>query len=597
MLWWVLALGFAFGFLPRARPSRRVLLPLGALAGLVAWTALSLLWTESDERTFTELARLVDYAGLVVLAWSVLNSSTWKAAAAGLSVAALAIPALSLASRLDPGAFPPDEIARAFSGDRLSYPLDYWNGVAAWAAMAVALGLAWSAHLRRPALRALSLAAVPVAGVTIYLTYSRAGVVGFALAMFAVLALSRNRWTVALHGLAATVATGAVILVIHGQDAIEHGTGGDGGGVVALALLLAASGCAAVALATRRWGIDRFQTPAPVRLVVAATLALALLATALVGPRLASRASAQFTATPDSSAANEPSARVVSLEGSRYRVWSSGLGAFGSDPLKGIGPGTFEFWWERDVKNGEPLRDAHSLYLETLAELGMPGALLLVAFLAGLLMAASAARRRLDGSVEIGAMVGLTAAFIVFLLHAGVDWMWELSAVPVLGLGAIAIAGSAGSQPRPRRGRLSAGRIAIVVLAIAAGAVQVPGLVSTVRVRDSARSLDAGFEPQAIELADDAVAAEPWAATPYAERAWVELSAGHLVTARADAARAIAREPTNWRHRLLMFRIEDQAGDTRAAIRALKRVKSLNPAVGPQVTKLRHKLTATPKES
>ena len=33
--------------------------------------------------------------------------------------------------------------------DRLSYPLNYWNAVAAWGAMTLAMGLAWSANSRR----------------------------------------------------------------------------------------------------------------------------------------------------------------------------------------------------------------------------------------------------------------------------------------------------------------------------------------------------------------------------------------------------------------------------------------------------------------
>ena len=106
VLWWSLALAFAFGILPRAhlRPGAR--LPLVGLAGLIAWTGLSLLWTQSQERTFEELARTMNLAGVVVLAWTSLSARTWKSAAAGLSVAALAIPAVAVASRLDPAVFP-----------------------------------------------------------------------------------------------------------------------------------------------------------------------------------------------------------------------------------------------------------------------------------------------------------------------------------------------------------------------------------------------------------------------------------------------------------------------------------------------------------
>src|SRR5256885_8037685 len=75
-VWWVLGLGFAFGLLPRARPPRGVLVPLATIALLVLWTAISLGWTRSDERTFAELARLIHYAGLLLLVWSVVDART-----------------------------------------------------------------------------------------------------------------------------------------------------------------------------------------------------------------------------------------------------------------------------------------------------------------------------------------------------------------------------------------------------------------------------------------------------------------------------------------------------------------------------------------
>ena len=60
-IWWVLGLGWAFGLLPRAKPTRGVLVPFVAIVLLAIWTAISLSWTVSDERTFAELARFLHY--------------------------------------------------------------------------------------------------------------------------------------------------------------------------------------------------------------------------------------------------------------------------------------------------------------------------------------------------------------------------------------------------------------------------------------------------------------------------------------------------------------------------------------------------------
>src|SRR5580704_12621164 len=73
VVWLVLGLGIACGLLPRARPSGAQLLLLGALLAYVAWTALSLLWTSSSERTFEEVARTLDYLGLAVLLSAVFD--------------------------------------------------------------------------------------------------------------------------------------------------------------------------------------------------------------------------------------------------------------------------------------------------------------------------------------------------------------------------------------------------------------------------------------------------------------------------------------------------------------------------------------------
>ncbi len=79
--WWALGLGWATGVLPRARFGGWALAPLAGLVLLAAWTALSLTWTESAERTGGELARLAHHVGLLALALSLVGPRTWRAAA------------------------------------------------------------------------------------------------------------------------------------------------------------------------------------------------------------------------------------------------------------------------------------------------------------------------------------------------------------------------------------------------------------------------------------------------------------------------------------------------------------------------------------
>jgi Flp pilus assembly protein TadD len=188
------------------------------------------------------------------------------------------------------------------------------------------------------------------------------------------------------------------------------------------------------------------------------------------------------------------------------------------------------------------------------------------------------ARARLGRTAERGAAAALIAAFCVFLVHAGVDWMWEVTAIGALGLGAIAVAVAAGFERRQGAGLNAAGRIAIVALAVAAALVQFPGLVSTARVRESADALAAGDLASARRLADDAVAAQPWGAEPYVQRAAVAEAEGQFGEARADLRRAIENEPTNWRQWILLAQVELERGALASARRAFGTAKRLHPS-------------------
>ena len=120
-------------------------------------------------------------------------------------------------------------------------------------------------------------------------------------------------------------------------------------------------------------------------------------------------------------------------------------------------------------------------------------------------------------------------------------------------------------------------RVLAVGAALLAAASQVPGLVSTERIRASESALAAGDSVRAGELANEAVTAEPWAASPYAMRALVAAQEGRLPDARREIDEAIEREPTNWRHWLVRARIEAGSGDRSDVDRALAEVRMLAP--------------------
>jgi tetratricopeptide (TPR) repeat protein len=572
-VWAAIALGLAFGFLPRARLTPAAWVAVGGFAALALLTLLAQAWTESDEHTTEELARVLEYSGVIALAFLALNRYTWRGAATGLALAALVVPIFAVISRLFPHLIT-DHLTAATGSDRLSYPFDYWNGVACWGAMAAAIGLALSANASRVEVRAGALACVPVAVLTVYLSFSRFGVAALMIAVIAAVAFSRGRWTAAANALVAGAGSGVAILAVRGHPEIDNATGGAGGGAVLLVLIAVGIACGVAAVVTRRAGLDRVRMEASMARVAvgAAVVGTLILAVALHGPLGNAWDDFKNEKPPTASGTG----RLSSLGSSRYDAWTVAMDAFQAHPVDGIGPGSFEYYWSRHG-NGEFARDAHSLYLEQAAELGVPGLIALLAGLVGLLVAAVQARRRWKRRREIAVGSALIASFVVFLAYAGIDWIWELSAIGTLAIGGIAVAGAGGFERSTKSALRWWMRAALIVLALAAAISQVPGLVSTERTRASEEKLAAGDSDRALELADQAVDAEPWAGSPYAARALALESAGDLAAAKGAANDAIERDPNNWRQYLLLARIEARLGDRRGVEGQLQEAHRLAP--------------------
>jgi hypothetical protein len=568
-----LALGLLFGVLPRARIEVLSLVPLAGLAALALLTLASLSGSATDERAFTELSRVCLFAAVMALPILGLNRYTWRAAAAGISVAAIAVTLYAVLTRIAPGAFGNDSV---LPGDRLSYPLDYWNGVGAWAAAAAVMGLSWSAHLNVRWIRGLALASVPVSILCVYLTYSRGGWVELALGALAVIVVGRNRWTTLVHLIAGIGGAAVAVAVARGNPEIVHGTGGAGGGTVLLALAASGLVCAAVASATLETGLDRTNLPRTlVRWVVPATLITsAAIFFAAGGAGLIEDGWDEFNGDTAPVAGGDPAARLPSVASTRSEVWDVAYDAFADEPLTGIGPGTFETYWSQHSINEDYLRDAHSLYYEQLAELGLLGFAAILVAIGGGLALGIRARARMMRSVDVGAATAMIATGLVFAVSAGIDWMWELTAVTVLGLGAIGVLLAAEAERVKRAHLRPLIRAGAVLLAVLAAASQVPGLVSTARERESTDALENGETARALELADEAIDAEPWSSTAYLQRAAVHVADGRFGDAEADAGEAIERDPEAWRPWFALTQIELARGDEAGAERAFRKLQN-----------------------
>jgi hypothetical protein len=612
LVWVVLLAGLASGVLPRVRIPTAALVAGLALIGLAALTALSLGWTDDQGRAFVDVARIAGYLGLFALVVVAVSARETRPLLAGIGIGLTTLAAYALSVRFLPGLFDtvedPVEFLASPAPGRLSEPIGYWNGLAAAMAMAIVL-LGWLAGSSAARLgRVLATAALPLAVLALYLTDSRGGAIAAAAGVAALLVSTPKRVTL-LAPLGIGVAGGLALAGLAStRRAFSFGaptSAGDQEGLEMLAatlvviLIVAALSLLAERRSRRSAAVEqwraltrRLSSWLPARSwLVAAAAAAALVAGVLAGPALLD----DFKEVPP----EDPLTDSVSLaNGSgRYQFWDAGLDAFTSAPLQGVGASGFSGWWNRNGSLSTPVRDAHSVFVEPLAELGVAGLGLTVVFFGvavgvgwrRLRALRPETRRRSDAAAAAGILVA-------GLLVAAVDWTWELPGVFVPTMVAAALLTGAATEPRRDHGRrLASGPeqlpsarapsaaarrwLAGIVGALGAAAIFAAGvlLVAELELGASRAALERGDTTAAARHARDAATIEPWAAEPRLQLAAVEEFAGNPRAARRWLEDAVARAPFDpevWRQLSL---VSAQLGDSGRALEEAVRAASLSP--------------------
>jgi hypothetical protein len=272
----------------------------------------------------------------------------------------------------------------------------------------------------------------------------------------------------------------------------------------------------------------------------------------------------------------ESAQRFDSASGSgRYQYWQAALKANAEHPLTGNGPGTYEYWWAQHGTIPGPVRDAHSLYLQALAETGIVGFSLILAFVGTVLFVGARSALRARDSY----LAGATAACAAFAAAAAIDWVWQLAVLPAAFLFiAAAILSSRARAREPaspsRRGvsRLALGGAAVIAMV----AIAIPLGAESDLQTSQANAAD-GDLGGALSAAQDAHSLQPYAATPSLQEALVLELRGEYSAALAPARAATDAESTNWRTWLVLSRLEAEAGHAHASVAAYRRAHSLNP--------------------
>jgi O-Antigen ligase len=533
------------------RPGTAALLFVGALAALVAWTAMSLLWSSHVSATVLEAQRALAYMGAAAL---FVLAGRGKALLAGVLGAATLLCGYGLADWLlgNPDApFSADPLA----AERLSEPIGYANGVAILAAMGLLLSVGFAARASRAAAAAAAAAPGPLLAATLYFTFSRGAWLALAVGLAVALALGPGRLQLAATALA--LAAPAAIAV---ASAASFGASG----WLAPFLLVLCAVTAAVPFVMRSektWYQPSLRARRAFAVILVA-LPVVVAAAALVRLGGPTAAYDSFKAAP-ASTHGDVRGRVFSPSGSnRADYWRVAWQVYEDHPVLGGGAGAYSRSWLRERSVPQPVQDAHSLYLETLAELGPIGLALLFIALA----APFAVSRSWWAPVAF-------APYAAFLAHAAQDWDWELPAVTVAALacGAAPITSSDGRRV-PR---------VVAVVPAALCLLVVPAFLGNRAAAEAESAYDRGSWREAEDAARSARSLQPWSPEPWRLLGEAQLAQGSLAPARNSFRAGLAEDHEEWELWLDL----GLASESPARRRAFEHAARLNP-LSPELEEL-----------
>lgn len=446
-----LTLACTIGVIARPRrPGGPAALVLGGLLGLGVWSLSSTAWAESVENAVVSGNRWLVYGALLLLVLVLARSErrcTLLLGAAGLGVAAVAISVLARLLGGDPGSL--------FLEARLNSPLGYINGEGCLFVMGFWLCFA-AAEARR------ALMAGPAAGLATLmaclalLSQSRGTALAMLGSLLIVVALVPGR-TRRVYGL--LVVAGAVAIaapdLLHVYDNASAGSVSvQAGHAAGRAALLAAIAAGLVwGLLTLGWSLAVTRQPWASRARASGSwlLAIPLVVVVLVGASSAHRidrsvreqwhAFTSLAATGHGGgSASAGQSRLLSGGGNRYDYWRIAWQDWREHPLLGVGAGNYPRSYYRLRATSEAIQQPHSIELQALSELGLVGALLLAAFIAGVGWGAVRMRRHAARSALSRAlMVGGLGTFVAWLTQTSVDWMHLLPGLTAIALTGVAV--------------------------------------------------------------------------------------------------------------------------------------------------------------
>jgi hypothetical protein len=633
--------------------------PAGLLLAFAALAALSVVWSVQPDASWQAASRLFAYSCVFGLAVLLARAAPqrWSAVLGGVLLASAIVCGYALLTKVFPNRLGGEQIVYYA---RLREPYGYWNATGLAAALG-AIGCMWLGARRKghALLSALAYPGMGIMLVTLMLAYSRGALAALVLGVALWLGLVPLRLRGATVLLVGGLGAGVVVAWDFSRAALttDRATlaaridAGHQLGVLLLAVLLALAlaGLAIGFLSGRRAPPPQLRRRAGALLLSLPAIAAIALVGMLAGSHRGLTGSISHglgsLTNPNASVPANGPGRLTAIGSARARYWNEALEVFEANPVLGAGAEGYATARLRYRTAPLKVQQAHGFLVQTLADLGLVGLLLVLALLAAWAVAAGRATHPFNRhwsswrwqswpvsnppgapGVYTPERIGLLTMLCLvatFGIHSFVDWTWYVPglACPALlcagwlaGRGPLAArvaavgvpAGSRASeapeavarkQPRHpgapverRRWPLPVERQALGV----AAAVTVATLLAAWAEWQPQRSQDASNQALALiqhdpagalAAAHAAVSRDPLSAEALVTLAAVQQGVGQSAAAAVTYARAVRLQPSNWQTWEALGEYELHAGDARSALNALRAAVYLNPeAVAPRAT-------------
>ena len=592
----------------RARPGTALAIAL--LAAFVAWSFLSITWSEVQGDAWDGANRNLVY----LIAFALFALLPWRASSAALILGAhcVAVAVVGMGTVIDvAGAADP---TLSLIGGRLADPTGYHNATAALvlAPFFPALLLASRREVPWPA-RGLLLASAGVLLEVAILPQSRGSLIAFPLVAIAFVALAPGRvrllvWAVPVAA-AATLSSGPLLDLY--SAATEQGGDPVAAADAALraiaysAVALLAVGCA-LGLLERTLKVPERTRVLANRVAGGAAIAAGVVALVVAVGATGNPVTWAGDRWEDFKAGQEAEfgeSRFESGLGSnRYDFWKVAMDDFAEDPLIGLGAEQFAVGYLQDRSSDEEPLHPHSVEVRIVSQSGLIGTVLFAGFLVAATLAALRVRVRAGNTLAGAVAAGALISFVYWFAHGSGDWLWAMAGLSAPAFALLAMAGSlrdedepyaaedgpdaAGDEdgPDPDRDRGSGrGRLAVTAIVCAAMAVAAASLLlpwGAARDESIAAENWPADPEAAFERLDRARGLNPLSDRPDLIAGTIAVRAGDPERARSAFEAALERNPASW-YALLELAVLDQAeGDRGAALDHLRQARAISPTDG-----------------